>query len=59
MKITVYEYMEDFDNAELPDGAWQEQLEDAVREYNETFGTTHDPYNTFVKYIRMGADLDR
>lgn len=49
--ISVYEWMEDFDDSEAPDGAWQAMLEDSVKEYNETFGTNYDPFETWLKYI--------
>jgi len=48
----VFLYMQDYDNADLPDGAWQAQLEDAVEEYNCEHDTDYDPYNTFIKYCQ-------
>jgi hypothetical protein len=48
--ITVYAYMEDFDNSELPMYEWQQQLEDAVIEYNDNYLTRHNPHLTFLEY---------
>jgi len=48
--ITVYAYMEDFDNAELPSLEWQEQLENAVQDYNDSYHTQHKPHQTFLEY---------
>jgi predicted alpha/beta hydrolase family esterase len=44
--MTIYLFLEDFDNPELED--WEEQMEDAVRAYNEEYGTSHLP-KTIVK----------
>lgn len=52
MKLTVWLYIEDFDNPELPPDSFQEQLEDAVRNYNEEYGTIYDPYKTVMQYIK-------
>lgn len=49
-KLTVWEFMEDFDNDEFNDYDWQEQLEDAVRTYNELYGASYDPLKTFKSY---------
>jgi len=49
--ITVWEHMEDFDNAELSHYDWREQLEDAVRTYNAENGTAYDPAETFLSYV--------
>lgn len=48
--LTVYEYMEDFDNAELNGSDRLEQLRDAVIKYNEEYGTSHDPKRTLSEY---------
>lgn len=50
MKISVFEWMEDFDNAELDPIERQEQLEYSVKCYNEKFGTKHDPNAMFMQY---------
>lgn len=48
--MTVFEFMEDYDNAELSNYERREQLEDAVMTYNEEHGTNHIPCVTFMKY---------
>lgn len=52
MKITVFEYMEDFDNEELNDYDRFEQLYEAVLDFNEEFDTTHDPRKTVERYFQ-------
>lgn len=49
--LTVYEFMEDNDNAELSYEEWEEQLEEAVAIYNEEHGTNFHPKRTFLKYV--------
>ena len=43
-------WMEDFDNAELHYHARAQQLMSAVREYNETEGTSYDPRTALNDY---------
>jgi hypothetical protein len=40
--IKIYEYLEDFDNAELSEYEWQEQMEEAIESYNEEYGTEYN-----------------
>lgn len=49
--LTVYEFIEDFDNSELPHDEWIEQMEEAVMTYNEEYGTSFDPKHTVYNYI--------
>ena len=49
-RISIFDYMEDWDNAELPDYERDEQLMEAVRDYNEEHGTNHDPQKALIKY---------
>jgi len=51
--LTVFQFIEDFDNAELDHDDWMEQLEDAVRTYNEEYQTNHDPRKTVNRYINQ------
>lgn len=55
-KEQLYLWMEDFDNAELPDGAWQAALEDAVKTFNEENDTHYDPFESFLEYTRWLID---
>jgi hypothetical protein len=50
-KLTVYEFIEDFDNAELPHEEWMEQMEEAVETYNEHYNASHNPRVTVINYI--------
>jgi hypothetical protein len=43
MNLSVYEFMEDYLNEDLPDYDRGEQLKEAVLEYNEVYGTAYDP----------------
>ncbi len=55
MNITINEWLEDFDNAELPFEDWIEQLRDAMYEYDEKYGTFHPfqpTYNAYIDYKR-------
>jgi len=53
--MTVYEFMEDFDNVELDDYEWKEQLRDAVKEFNEEHNTQYDPDKTLTQYIQRNG----
>jgi hypothetical protein len=48
--ISIYAYMEDFDNAELSDYERDEQLMEAVREYNTTYSSDFKPEHTLRNY---------
>lgn len=48
----LFEFMEDFDNSELDNYEWKEQLRDACKEYNEKHGTKYDPDRAVVNYLR-------
>ncbi len=53
--ISINEWMEDFDNSELPLEEWKEVLEDAIREYNDKYGTVYTVkagYNGYLEYKR-------
>jgi hypothetical protein len=50
MALSVFDFMEDFDNAELSDYERDEQLREAVKEYNEQFHGSYDPYRTLKQY---------
>lgn len=51
--MTLYEFMEDFDNWELSTPKRQEQLMDAVLTYNEENGTDHNPLAAYFSYERQ------
>lgn len=39
------------DDDDLPDGAWQAVIEDAVTMYNQMRGTEFDPFEAWLYYI--------
>jgi|GEM_PF-5348658 len=48
--LTVFEYMDDFDNQELDQFEWRDQMLSAVLQYNKEYGTEHDPAYTLKRY---------
>ena len=48
--MTLFEYMEDWDNWELSTSERKEQLMDAVANFNDEYGTDHDPLLVYMKY---------
>jgi hypothetical protein len=50
MNLTVYEFMEDHDNAELNEYDWHEQMREAVLEYNEINDTDYNPETAIRNY---------
>lgn len=54
--ITLMEWMEDFDNRELSEYDLQEQLREAVEDYNSEHDTHHDPQRSVIKYFRWVKD---
>lgn len=51
--MTVFEFIEDFDNAELDESDRIERLEAAVMDYNAEYGATNDPQETVAQYERL------
>lgn len=56
--LSVYEFIEDHDNAELSHEDWLEQMEDAVVTYNEQYGTDHNPKRTVHIYINRQKPIN-
>ena len=48
--MTLFEYMEDFDNWELSTSMRKEQLMEAVEDFNAEYGTNHDPLLEYMRY---------
>ena len=48
--ITIREWIEDFDNPELSEYDWHEQMVEAIKDYNEQYGTSHDPEKEIRDY---------
>ena len=55
----LYEAMEDHDNWGLSTKERKDQLEDAVRNFNEEYGTNYNPEFSYLKYEleRMKPEL--
>jgi hypothetical protein len=51
--MTVFEYIEDFDNHQLPLLDWMDQMLEAVKDYNFERGTRHDPATIVAQYSSM------
>lgn len=58
-RLTIWEAIEDFDNAELDYESWKEQLEEAVMNYNAEYNTTYDPVKTVQQYIHRQKETDQ
>lgn len=54
--MTIFQQLEDFDNAELSDYERKEQLMEAVMDYNDSYGTDFDPDKEADRYIRRGFE---
>lgn len=50
-RLSIYQWLEDFDDSELPLDEWIEQLQEAVEKYNEEYKTSFDPKHTVYNYI--------
>jgi hypothetical protein len=50
MPLTIFEYIEDYDNAELPEYERNEILEEKVVEYNELYNKSYNPEITVRSY---------
>ncbi len=57
MNNALFDFLADHDLDDLPDGAWQQMIEDAVEEWNRLFKTKYDPYDTWLAYIERKAEL--
>ena len=57
--LPLYQFMEDFDNWELPTEDRKEQLMDAVVDYNEQHGTNYNPLAAFFNYERQRKMQDQ
>jgi len=52
MTLNIYLWLEDFDDTSLPDYEREEQLREAVIEYNEKFGANYLP-SVVQRYFRI------
>lgn len=51
MNKLLYQQLQTADDPELSDGAYWCRLEDAVREFNKTHGTSYDPHSAVLEYL--------
>jgi len=51
--MTIYEWLEDFDNADLPDHERNEQFAEAVERFNEKNKTHYIPDSIVERYKRI------
>jgi hypothetical protein len=54
--MNINEYLEDYDNSELNDYEWNEQMEEAVGMYNEEYRTDWEPAKAIRKYKEWKHD---
>lgn len=58
-KLDIWLYLEDFDNAELSEYDWMENMIEKVRDYNEEFGVNYDPKRTVENYLERKKYQDK
>ena len=56
--MTVYEFIEDFDNAELDEYERMEQMREAVIDFNELHSMDYDPTKTVKQYLSRKKDRE-
>jgi len=55
--MDILQYLEDFDNAELNDYDWEEQMREAVDNFNAEFNAAFDKAKTIARYKRWKYNL--
>lgn len=50
LRLSLFEYLEDFDNSELAESDWLEQMRSAVMDFNAEFGTEYQPHVMISNY---------
>lgn len=48
--ITLFEYLEDWDDNSLQGYDWYELMEEQVESYNNEYGTNYDPRRAVISY---------
>lgn len=56
MDDQLYEFLAAHDLDDLPDGAWQQMIMDAVVEWNEENGDNLDAFETWLTYCEQKAE---
>lgn len=55
--LNIYLWLEDFDDNSLPEYDREEQLREAVLEYNYKYSTKYKPESTVRQYLRIQRDI--
>lgn len=55
-RLSIYEWLEDFDNSELSESDWLEQMHDSVLDYNQEYRTDYNPTPTISNYQSWKRD---
>ncbi len=42
--------------SDMPDGAWQQMMQDEVHLYNVEHGTNFDPYDAFIEWVEQNSE---
>lgn len=58
-RIDIYLFLEDFDNAELSEYDWMENMIEKVRDYNEEWNVNYDPKRTVENYLDRKKRQDK
>ena len=58
-KEKLFLFMSIWDDPDLPNGAWQQCIEDAVSNYNAHYKTNFDPFDSFMEYIHSKDELGK
>lgn len=51
--MNIYDWLSDFDNSELSDYDREDQLREAVVNYNQEYGTHYIPMSMVRRYLRV------
>lgn len=54
--LSIYEYLEDWDNADLSDHEWEEAMREAIENYNYEYNTTYKIASTISNYKSWKRD---
>lgn len=58
-KLSIYEFLEDWDDDSLPPDEWEEEMEEAVQMYRERYGTELSPRAAVRNYKSWKRDKYR
>ncbi|PJR06832.1 hypothetical protein [Sinorhizobium meliloti] len=52
----LFQFMECFDDPDLPDGAWEMYLKEGIKQYNHLFNTDHEKHQAWLGYMQWKQD---